>query len=204
MLLRSKVVTSKVLALASVLVVGAFVGSACSTVNPSAATVNGDSIDRASFTDSLQQFADNPAFIARVSQSGQASVTGNGSDTVSADFARQALQREIVVMVAKQQNEARGAKVTPEIEAAARDDVEAQLGLDAFKGFPASFQQRLVDQNAADLHAPRQRRRLGARRRSTPEGLRRRPLAVRRGVRQPHPREHAGGSRRRREAPRQR
>ena len=32
------------------------------------------------------------------------------------------------VMVAKQQNEARGAKVTPEIEAAARDDVESQLG----------------------------------------------------------------------------
>ena len=143
MLLRSKV-----LALASVLVAGAFVGSACSTVNPSAATVNGDSIDRASFTDSLHQFAGNPAFIARVSQSGQASVTGNGDDTVSADFARQALQREIVVMVAQQENEARGAKVTPEIEAAARDDVESQLGLDAFQAFPASFQQRLVDQNA--------------------------------------------------------
>jgi foldase protein PrsA len=51
-------------------------------------------------------------------------------------------------MVAKQENESRGAKVTPEIEAAARDDVESQLGLDAFKGFPASFQQRLVDENA--------------------------------------------------------
>ena len=62
--------------------------------------MNGDSIDRASFTDTLQQFADNPAFIARVSSGGQAAVTGNGSDTVSADFARQALQREIVVMVA--------------------------------------------------------------------------------------------------------
>ena len=103
-------------------------------------------------------------------------------------------------MVAQQENEARGAKVTPEIEAAARDDVESQLGLDAFQGFPASFQKRLVDQNAQIFTLRRQRRRFGARRRSTPEGLRRRPLAVRRGVRQPHPREHAGGSRRRREA----
>jgi parvulin-like peptidyl-prolyl isomerase len=147
-LLRSKVVTSKVLALASVLVAGAFVGSACSTVNPSAATVNGQSIDRSSFNDSLHEFAGNPAFIARVSQSGQASVTGNGAGTVSADFARQALQREIVVLVAQQENESRGAKVTPEIEAAARDDVQSQFGLDAFNGFSKSFQQHLVDQNS--------------------------------------------------------
>ena len=118
-----------------------------STVNPSAATVNGDSLDRSSFNDTLHQFADNPAFIARVSSAGQAAVTGNGSDTVSADFARQALQREIVVLVARQENKARGATITPDIEAAARDDVETQFGLEAFESFPKSFQDALVEQN---------------------------------------------------------
>ncbi len=138
----------KALALAPLFVVGALVGSACSTVNPSAATVNGDSIDRADFNEALQAYAGNSAFLALVSQGGQASVTGNGSDTVSADFARQALQREIVVLVAHQQNEERGVEVTPDIEAAAREDVESQFGLEAFQSFPESFQQQLVDQNA--------------------------------------------------------
>ncbi len=138
----------KVLALAPVLVVGALIGSACSTVSPSAATVNGDSIDRSTFNDALHAYAGNAAFIALVSQGGQGAVTGNGSDTVSADFARQALQREIVVLIAKQENKARGAEVTPEIEAAARDDVQSQFGLEAFQAFPASFQKTLVDQNA--------------------------------------------------------
>ena len=138
----------KLLALAPVVVAAALIGSACSTVNPSAATVNGESLDRSTFSDTLHEFADNPAFIARVSAAGQPSVKGNGSDTVSADFARQALQREIVVLVARQENENRGAAITPEIEAAARQDVETQFGLEAFEGFSKSFQDSLVEQNA--------------------------------------------------------
>jgi foldase protein PrsA len=138
----------KVFALAPLLVVGALIGSACSTVSPSAATVNGDSIDRSTFDDALHAYAGNAAFIALVSQGGQGAVTGNGSDTVTADFARQALQREIVVRVAEQENKARGGQVTPEIEAAARDDVQSQFGLEAFQAFPTSFQKTLIDQNA--------------------------------------------------------
>ena len=138
----------KIVGVAAAVAAAALVGSACSTVNPSAATVNGDSLDRSSFNDTLHQFADNPAFIARVSSAGQAAVTGNGSDTVSADFARQALQREIVVLVARQENKARGATITPDIEAAARDDVQTQFGLEAFESFPKSFQDLLVEQNA--------------------------------------------------------
>ena len=138
----------KLVALAPVIVAAALIGSACSTVNPDAATVNGDSLDRTTFNDTLQQFAGNTAFIARVSSAGQGAVTGNGSDTVTADFARQALQREIVVLVVKQENQARGATVTPEIEAAAKQDVETQFGLEAFEAFSKSFQSALVDQNA--------------------------------------------------------
>ena len=138
----------KIVGVAAAVAAAALVGSACSTVNPSAATVNGDSLDRSSFNDTLHQFADNPAFIARVSSAGQAAVTGNGSDTISADFARQALQREIVVLVARQENKARGATITPDIEAAARDDVQTQFGLEAFESFPKSFQDLLVEQNA--------------------------------------------------------
>ncbi|HMK13304.1 MAG TPA: hypothetical protein VK461_17070, partial [Acidimicrobiales bacterium] len=138
----------KIAVLAPVVVAAGLVASSCSTVNPSAATVNGDTIDRSSFESTLHQYADNPAFVARVSQAGSGGVTGAGAGTVSADFARQALQREIVVLVASQENEARGAKVTPEIEAAAKDDVQTQFGLEAFDGFSDSFQKTLVDQNA--------------------------------------------------------
>jgi parvulin-like peptidyl-prolyl isomerase len=124
------------------------VASACSTVSPDAASVNGESIDRSTFDDQLSLYADNEAFLARVSSSGQGAVEGNGDGTVSADFARQVLQREIVLLVIQQQNAERGATVTPDIEAAAREDVIAQFGLEAFDGFPASFQDTLVDQNA--------------------------------------------------------
>ena len=139
---------SKFVLLASVVASVALAASACSTVSPDAATVNGDSIDRSTFDDQLETYAANAAFLARVSQAGQGAVEGNGEGTVSADFARQVLQREIVLLVVQQENAARGVTVTPEIEAAAREDVIAQFGLEAFDAFPKSFQDTLVDQNA--------------------------------------------------------
>ncbi len=139
---------SKAVLLASVIASLALVASACSTVSPDAASVNGDSIDRSTFDDQLQTYAANEAFLARVSQAGQGAVEGNGDGTVSADFARQVLQREIVLRVIQQENLARGATVTPEIEAAAREDVIAQFGLEAFDAFPKSFQDDLVEQNS--------------------------------------------------------
>lgn len=139
---------SKFVLLASAVASLALAASACSTVSPDAATVNGDSINRSTFDDQLETYAANDAFLARVSQAGQGAVEGNGEGTVSADFARQVLQREIVLLVVQQENAARGATVTPEIEAAAREDVIAQFGLEAFEAFPRSFQDTLVDQNA--------------------------------------------------------
>ncbi len=139
---------SKFVLLASAVASLALAASACSTVSPDAATVNGDSINRSTFDDQLETYAANDAFLARVSQAGQGAVEGNGEGTVSADFARQVLQREIVLLVVQQENVARGATVTPEIEAAAREDVIAQFGLEAFDAFPKSFQDTLVDQNA--------------------------------------------------------
>ncbi len=139
---------SKFVALASVVASVSLAASACSTVSPDAATVNGDSINRSTFDDQLETYAANDAFLARVSQAGQGAVEGNGDGTVSADFARQVLQREIVLLVVQQENAARGVTVTPEIEAAAREDVIAQFGLEAFDAFPKSFQDTLVDQNA--------------------------------------------------------
>jgi parvulin-like peptidyl-prolyl isomerase len=139
---------SKFVVLASVVASVSLVASACSTVSPDAATVNGDSINRSTFDDQLETYAANDAFLARVSQAGQGAVEGNGDGTVSADFARQVLQREIVLLVVQQENAARGVTVTPEIAAAAREDVIAQFGLEAFDAFPKSFQDTLVDQNA--------------------------------------------------------
>jgi parvulin-like peptidyl-prolyl isomerase len=141
-------VLSRALFVASACTAFGLVASACSTVSPDAASVNGESIDRSTFDDQLSLYADNEAFLARVSSAGQGAVEGNGSGTVSADFARQVLQREIVLLVIQQQNAERGATVTPDIEAAAREDVIAQFGLEAFDGFPTSFQDTLVDQNA--------------------------------------------------------
>ena len=139
---------SKFVVLASVVASVSLAASACSAVSPDAATVNGDSINRSTFDDQLETYAANDAFLARVSQAGQGAVEGNGDGTVSADFARQVLQREIVLLVVQQENAARGVTVTPEIEAAAREDVIAQFGLEAFDAFPKSFQDTLVDQNA--------------------------------------------------------
>ena len=61
----------------------ALVGSACSTVEPERRHRQ-RRLDRPrpSFNDTLHQFADNPAFIARVSQPARRRSTGNGSDTV--------------------------------------------------------------------------------------------------------------------------
>ena len=109
---------SKVVLLASVIASLALVASACSTVSPDAASVNGDSIDRSTFDDQLQTYAANEAFLARVSQAGQGAVEGNGDGTVSADFARQVLQREIAARASSRT--LGGVTVTPEIEAAAR------------------------------------------------------------------------------------
>ena len=77
-------------------------------MSPDAASVNGESINRSTFDDQLNLYADNEAFLAPGVVVRSGAVEGNGEGTVSADFARQVLQREIVLLVIQQQNAERG------------------------------------------------------------------------------------------------
>jgi parvulin-like peptidyl-prolyl isomerase len=129
--------------------------SACDTVTPSAAVVNGESISQSSFTDQLRALRDNTAYVA----SNTGAVAGNGDGNMSTDFSTKLLRFDILYQLIHQEVEKRNLAITPEIKAeavkeaptlfsASTDTTETQ---NMWNGFPASFRNSWVDKTADRL-----------------------------------------------------
>lgn len=140
---------TRLFALIGALALG-LVASACSTVSPDAATVNGTSIGRAEFEDLLRTYADNTLYMSAASQAGVA-VQGSLAGGVSTRFATSVLTDEIFLTLVDDEVRARGLEVTAGARELARDvfAVPFLRGQAAFDAFPTWFQDRMIDRIAA-------------------------------------------------------
>lgn len=98
------------------LVLGA---SSCSTLDPNAASVNGDEISRRDFEDDLHSLRDNEEY---VTASGQ-QVAGSLTNSVSTDFAASELTNRVLATLVHQELAARRVTVDPAVA-----DVARQIG----------------------------------------------------------------------------
>ncbi len=126
------------------------VASACSTVSPSAATVNGTRLDRREFQDLLRTYADNTLYTSAASQQGVA-VQGAQDGGVSIRFATSVLTDEIFLTLVGDEVARLGLEVTSGARELARDvfAVPFLRGQAAFDAFPTWFQDRMIDRIAA-------------------------------------------------------
>jgi parvulin-like peptidyl-prolyl isomerase len=136
----------------------ALTASACSSVGPDAATVNGEGINRRDFEDRLQSYIDNDAYqLAATAQNLPVIVGPGGNGTVSMEFASSQLGRAILLELLQQEVAERGLTVTPEIRQQAADGDAAAFTLpfeqpaldEAWDAFPESFREQAIDDTAA-------------------------------------------------------
>ncbi len=108
------------LVLASVAVLALVLGaSSCSTIDPNAATVNGEDISRRDFEDDLHSLRDNDDYVAASGQQ----VAGSLTNSVSTDFAARELTNRVLATLVHQEVTARRLTVDPAVT-----DVARQIG----------------------------------------------------------------------------
>ncbi len=132
----------------------AITASACSSIGPDAATVNGTAIKRSDFEDELRAYVANGPYQEYLTSVQQPPIIGSGGEgSVTQAFAGGRLQSDILYELIHQQVVQRGLTITPD----ERQRAEAQAKLrfaDAasadkvWAAFPASLQKQFVDQTA--------------------------------------------------------
>jgi hypothetical protein len=101
------------LLLSALVAVAALVGASCSTVAPTALTVDGFSLSERDFMDQLESIAANQAYLdARAAQGSPVVPEGTNGATFSTAFTSQYLNERVSFVLAEQENEARGLEVT--------------------------------------------------------------------------------------------
>ena len=114
-------------------------GSACGSVKPFAAKVNGEHISVKVLNRELKAVKGNPQYLQAVrEQSRGIAVEGAGTDTFGSEFVAQTLTRRIYFMLVHQEVERRGLRVTDEAVAEARESVTGQQP-ELYEKFPKDF-----------------------------------------------------------------
>jgi len=124
-----------------------FVLPACSTVEPDAATVNGDRIDRRDFEDLLEVYRSNEAFTSAQRVNGNI-VEGDGAQSVSGSFARGVLSEMIFNLLVSQEAEARDVVVSDAARTEAELLLRGSYGDQAWEAFPEDFRADRVQETA--------------------------------------------------------
>lgn len=128
----------------------AVVTTACSTLTPWAAKVNGESIVTSDLDQELEAILSNKRYLEQVEGANLAGgVTGSGQNTFTTAFVGRILTRQIFFELIEQEVERRKLKITPADEEAASLDVVASFGEEAiYRAFPEDYRQELVARQA--------------------------------------------------------
>jgi len=122
------------------------VGTACSTLTPWAAKVNGELIATSDLDRELEAILSNKRYLEQVESANlTGGVKGSGRGTFTTAFVGRILTRQIFFELIEQEVERRKLKITGADEQAAALDVVASFGEDAvYKAFPEEYRRDLV------------------------------------------------------------
>jgi len=135
------------------LVLGA---SGCSTLDPNAASVNGEEISRRDFEDDLHELRDNNDYVDASVASGQ-QVAGSLTNSVSTDFAANELTNRIFASLIHEELAARRLTVDPAVADIAGELAPqatfpgAQGAAETYQQLPADFQSRVETETSERL-----------------------------------------------------
>ena len=124
--------------------------TACSTLTPWAAKVNGDLIPTAALDEELKAILANKTYLQQVEQANlEGGVTGAGDSTFTTSFVGRILTRQIFFALIGQEVERRDLEITVADEESAGQEVEASFGdAETYKAFPEAYRQKLVSRQA--------------------------------------------------------
>ena len=133
--------------LAALLVV---TGTACSTLTPWAAKVNGEMIATSDLDRELEAILSNKRYLEQVESANlTGGVQGSGKGTFTTAFVGRILTRQIFFELIEQEVERRELKITTEDEEAASLDVVSSFGEPAiYRAFPEDYRRDLVIRQA--------------------------------------------------------
>ena len=122
------------------------VGTACSTLTPWAAKVNGEMIATSDLDRELEAILSNKRYLEQVESANlTGGVKGSGQGTFTTAFVGRILTRQIFFELIEQEVEQRKLKISGADEQAAAADVVASFGEDAvYKAFPEEYRRDLV------------------------------------------------------------
>ena len=122
------------------------IGTACSTLTPWAAKVNGELIATSDLDRELEAILSNKRYLEQVESANLAGgVTGSGQGTFTTAFVGRILTRQIFFELIEQEVERRKLDITTADEEAASLDVVASFqGADIYRAFPEEYRRDLV------------------------------------------------------------
>ena len=122
------------------------VGTACSTLTPWAAKVNGEMIETSDLDRELEAILSNRRYLEQVESANLAGgVQGSGQGTFTTAFVGRILTRQIFFELIEQEVERRKLKITETDEEAASLDVVSSFGEAAiYRAFPEEYRRDLV------------------------------------------------------------
>lgn len=124
--------------------------TACSTLTPWAAKVNGDLIEVSALDQELDAILANQRYLQQVQSANLAGgVTGQGEGTFTTAFVGRILTRQIFFELIRQEVERRKIEISAAEEEAAAADVIASFGEpEIFRAFPEDYRQELIRRQA--------------------------------------------------------
>lgn len=122
------------------------VGTACSTLTPWAAKVNGEMISTSALDRELEAILSNKRYLEQVESANlTGGVKGSGQETFTTAFVGRILTRQIFFELIDQEVERRKLQITAADEQAAAADVVASFGEESiYKAFPVEYRRDLV------------------------------------------------------------
>jgi parvulin-like peptidyl-prolyl isomerase len=121
--------------------------TACGSVSPYAARVDGQSISQKDLEGEMRAIAANEAYVAQIES--RLPVRGSGAGTFDAVFTAQVLGRQVQYVLVEREIERRQIRVTEADLQGVRTEVAAQAGgEEVFNGFSADYQRTLVERAA--------------------------------------------------------
>ena len=128
--------------------------SACGPVAVApAAVVNGEEITEDELREELDAIRENEEYVRLLQEPGDPTqaplqVVGRGAGTLDAEFVARVLGRQILLELIHQEFERRDLKVSEAELKDAEGQIEAELGEDIMKAFPAGYRQTIARRNA--------------------------------------------------------
>lgn len=126
------------------------VGSACATLTPWAAKVNGQTIATDELDRELEAILSNRRYLEQVESANlEGGVTGSGQGTFTTAFVGRILTRQIFFELIEQEVERRGLTISAADEEAASLDVSSSFGeTEVYRAFPEKYRNDLIRRQA--------------------------------------------------------